>query len=279
MAGSEKKDKVIYIRSDEEIELIKISAQVLGKAHAEVAKLIRPGITTKELDKVAEAFIKDNGGSPSFLGYNKFPASLCISVNDVVVHGIPGRYELQDGDIITIDGGVKLNGYHSDSAYTYPVGNVSSPVKRLLARTKESLYAGIEKAVEGNRVGDVGYAVQTYAEKFGYSVVRELVGHGVGQNLHEAPEVPNYGKRGQGPKLQEGMILAIEPMINFGKKGIVQERDGWTIRTVDRKPSAHFEHTVAVRKGKAEILTTFEYIESVTANTSLMVDTQEMTAA
>lgn len=279
MAGSDKKDKVIYIRSDEEIELIKISAQILGKAHAEVAKLIRPGVTTKELDKVAETFIKDNGGSPSFLGYNKFPASLCISVNDVVVHGIPGRYEVRDGDIISIDGGVKLNGYHSDSAYTYPVGNVSPAVKRLLARTKESLYMGIEKAAEGNRIGDVGYAVQTYAEKFGYSVVRELVGHGVGQNLHEAPEVPNYGKRGQGPKLHEGMILAIEPMINFGKKAIVQERDGWTIRTVDRKPSAHFEHTVAVRKGKAEILTTFEYIEAVTANTSLMVDTQEMVAA
>lgn len=279
MAGSDKKDKMIYIRSDEEIELIKISAQILGKAHAEVAKLIRPGITTKELDKVAEAFIKDNGGSPSFLGYNKFPASLCISVNDVVVHGIPGRYEIRDGDIISIDCGVKLNGYHSDSAYTYPVGNVTPAVKRLLARTKESLYVGIEKAVEGNRVGDIGYAIQTYAEKFGYSVVRELVGHGVGQNLHEAPEVPNYGKRGQGPKLHEGVILAIEPMINFGKKAIVQERDGWTIRTVDRKPSAHFEHTVAVRKGKAEILTTFEYIEAVTANTSLMVDTQEMVAA
>ena len=279
MAGSDKKDKMIYIRSDEEIELIKISAQILGKAHAEVAKLIRPGVTTKELDKVAETFIKDNGGSPSFLGYNKFPASLCISVNDVVVHGIPGRYEVRDGDIISIDCGVKLNGYHSDSAYTYPVGTLSPAVRRLLARTKESLYMGIEKAVEGNRVGDVGYAVQTYAEKFGYSVVRELVGHGVGQNLHEAPEVPNYGKRGQGPKLHEGMILAIEPMINFGKKAIVQERDGWTIRTVDRKPSAHFEHTVAVRKGKAEILTTFEYIEAVTANTSLMVDTQEMVAA
>jgi len=269
---------MIYIRSDEEIELIKISAQILGKAHAEVAKLVRPGITTKELDKVAETFIKDNGGSP-FLGYNKFPASLCISVNDVVVHGIPGRYEVRDGDIISIDCGVKLNGYHSDSAYTYPVGAVSPAVRRLLARTKESLYMGVEKAVEGNRVGDVGYAIQTYAEKFGYSVVRELVGHGVGQSLHEAPEVPNYGKRGQGPKLHEGMILAIEPMINFGKKAIVQERDGWTIRTVDRKPSAYFEHTVAVRKGKAEILTTFEYIEAVTANTSLMVDTPEMVAA
>ena len=279
MAGSDKKDKMIYFRSDEEITLIKISAQVLGKAHAEVAKLIRPGVTTKELDTVAETFIKDNGGHPSFLGYNKFPASLCMSVNDVVVHGLPGRYELRDGDIISIDCGVKLNGYHSDSAYTYPVGEVSQSTRRLLTRTKESLYVGLEKAIDGNRVGDIGYAIQTYTEKFGYSVVRELVGHGVGQNLHEAPEVPNYGKRGQGPKLREGMILAIEPMINFGKKGVVQERDGWTIRTVDRKPSAHFEHTVAVRKGKPEVLTTFEYIEAVTANTSLMVDTQVLMAA
>ncbi len=279
MAGSDKKDKMIYIRSEEEIALMKISAQVLGKAHAEVAKLIRPGVQTKELDKVAETFIKDNGGTPSFLGYNKFPASLCISVNDVVVHGFPSRYELRDGDIVSIDCGVKLNGYHSDSAYTYPVGNVTPATRRLLARTKESLYIGVEKAIEGNRVGDIGYAIQTYTEKFGYSVVRELVGHGVGQNLHEAPEVPNYGKRGQGPKLYEGMILAIEPMINFGKKGVVQERDGWTIRTIDRKPSAHFEHTVAVRKGKPEILTTFEYIEAVTANTSLMIETSELMVA
>jgi methionyl aminopeptidase len=279
MASSDKKEKTIFIRSDEEIDLIKISAQVLGKAHAEVAKLIRPGVKTKELDRVAETFIKDSGGIPSFLGYNKFPASLCISVNEVVVHGFPSGYELKDGDIISIDCGVKLNGYHSDSAYTYPVGEVSQSVRKLLARTKESLYIGLEKAIDGNRVGDIGYAIQTYAEKFGYSVVRELVGHGVGQDLHEAPEVPNYGKRGQGPKLREGMILAIEPMINFGKKGVVQERDGWTIRTVDRKPSAHFEHTVAVRKGKPEILTTFDYIEAVTANTSLMVDTQELTAA
>jgi len=279
MASSDKKEKTIFIRSDEEIDLIKISAQVLGKAHGEVAKLIRPGVKTKELDRVAETFIKDNGGIPSFLGYNKFPASLCISVNEVVVHGFPSGYELKDGDIISIDCGVKLNGYHSDSAYTYPVGEVNQSVRKLLARTKESLYIGLEKAIDGNRVGDIGYAIQTYTEKFGYSVVRELVGHGVGQDLHEAPEVPNYGKRGQGPKLREGMILAIEPMINFGKKGVVQERDGWTIRTVDRKPSAHFEHTVAVRKGKPEILTTFDYIEAVTANTSLMVDIQELTAA
>ncbi len=274
-----RKSTMINLRSEEEIALIKQSAQVLGRAHAEVAKLIRPGISTKELDTVAETFIRDNGGEPSFKGYNKFPASLCISVNDVVVHGIPGRYELRDGDIISIDCGVKLHGFHSDSAYTYPIGEVSSGTRKLLSRTKESLYIGLAKAVEGGTVGDIGYAVQTYAERFGYSVVRELVGHGVGKDLHEAPEVPNYGKKGQGPKLKEGMVLAIEPMINYGKKAIVQERDGWTIRTADRKPSAHFEHTVLVRKGKPEILTTFEYIEAVTANTSLMIDMNHVVTA
>lgn len=266
------KSNMIYLRSDEELDLIKVSAQVLGQAHAEVAKLVRPGVTTRELDKVAETFILDKGGIPSFKGFNKFPASLCISINDVVVHGFPSRYELRDGDIISIDCGVQLNGYHSDSAYTYPVGEVSLSVRKLLVRTKESLYLGLEKAVDGNRIGDIGFAIQSYVERFGYSVVRELVGHGVGKSLHEAPEVPNYGKRGQGVKLKEGMVLAIEPMINFGKKGITQDKDGWTIRTVDRKPSAHFEHTVAVRKGKAEILTTFQYIEEVTANTSLAIE-------
>lgn len=266
------KSNMIYLRSDEELDLIKVSAQVLGQAHAEVAKLVRPGVTTRELDKVAETFILDKGGIPSFKGFNKFPASLCISINDVVVHGFPSRYELRDGDIISIDCGVQLNGYHSDSAYTYPVGEVSLSVRKLLIRTKESLYLGLEKAVDGNRIGDIGFAIQSYVERFGYSVVRELVGHGVGKSLHEAPEVPNYGKRGQGVKLKEGMVLAIEPMINFGKKGITQDKDGWTIRTVDRKPSAHFEHTVAVRKGKAEILTTFQYIEEVTANTSLAIE-------
>lgn len=263
---------MIYLRTDEELDLIKASAQVLGKAHAEVAKLVRPGVTTRELDATAETFIRDNGGNPSFKGFNKFPASLCISVNDVVVHGFPSRYELRDGDIISIDCGVQLNGYHSDSAYTYPVGEVSLATRKLLVRTKESLYAGLEKATDGNRIGDIGYAIQTYVERFGYSVVRELVGHGVGKSLHEAPEVPNYGKRGQGVRLKEGMVLAIEPMINFGKKGITQDKDGWTIRTADRKPSAHFEHTVAVRKGKPEILTTFQYIEEVTANTPLAIE-------
>lgn len=263
---------MIYLKTDQEIELIKQSGDVLGRAHAEVAKWIKPGVTTLRLDRVAEEFIKDNGGYPSFKGFNNFPGSLCISVNEVVVHGIPGAYELKEGDIISVDCGVKLNGFHSDSAYTYPVGEVSREVKELLVRTKNSLLLAIEKAVDGLRVGDIGFAVQDYVEGYGYSVVRELVGHGVGKELHEGPEVPNYGRRGKGAMLKEGMVIAIEPMVNLGKKSIFQERDGWTIRTSDRKPSAHFEHTVAVRKGKAEQLTTFKYIEEVTAHTSLMVE-------
>lgn len=263
--------KMIFLKSEEEVLLIKESAQVLGKAHAEVAKWIKPGVTTKQLDKIAEEFIKDHNGLPSFKGYNGFPAALCISLNDIVVHGFPSQYQLREGDIISIDCGVKLNGFHSDSAYTYPVGNISPEVMNLLKRTKQSLYLGIEQATEGKRVGDIGYAIQSYVERFGYGVVRELVGHGVGRNLHESPEVPNYGKRGQGPKLREGIVIAIEPMITLGKRAVVQEKDGWTIRTTDRKPAAHFEHTVLVRKGKAEILTTFKYIEEVTENTTLMV--------
>lgn len=265
---------MIYLKTEEEINLIKVSAQVLGKAHAEVATWVKPGVTTGKLDAVAEEYIRDNGGIPSFKGFNKFPASLCISVNEVVVHGIPGGYVLKEGDIVSIDCGVKLNGYHSDSAYTYPVGEVSKEVMNLLTATKKSLYKGIEQAVDGLRIGDIGHAVQSFVEDRGYTVVRELVGHGVGRDLHEAPEVPNYGKRGKGIRLREGMVLAIEPMINLGAKAVVQERDGWTIRTNDRKYSAHFEHTVVVRKGKAEILTTFDYIEKVTANTSLMVEVQ-----
>jgi methionyl aminopeptidase len=265
---------MIYLKTEEEINLIKVSAQLLGKAHAEVATWVKPGVTTGKLDAVAEEYIRDNAGIPSFKGFNRFPASLCISVNEVVVHGIPGGYVLKEGDIVSIDCGVKLNGYHSDSAYTYPVGEVSKEVMNLLTATKKSLYKGIEQAVDGLRIGDIGHAVQSYVEDRGYTVVRELVGHGVGRDLHEAPEVPNYGKRGKGIRLREGMVLAIEPMINLGAKAVVQERDGWTIRTNDRKYSAHFEHTVVVRKGKAEILTTFDYIEKVTANTSLMVEVQ-----
>jgi methionyl aminopeptidase len=254
---------VIHYKSNEELEIIRESGKILGKAHAEIAKIIRPGIKTSELDKIAYQFIADNGGVPSFKGYNGFPYTLCISVNEVVVHGFPGEYELKDGDIISVDCGVKYKGFHSDSAYTYPVGNVKEDVLRLLRITKESLYKGIDQAVVGNRIGDIGFSIQTFVEKEGYSVVRELVGHGLGKSLHEKPEVPNYGNRGKGLKLEENLVIAIEPMINLGKKNVVQENDGWTIRTSDRMPSAHFEHTVAVKKGKPEILTTFEFIEQI----------------
>ena len=262
---------MIYLKTDDEIEQIKVSGQVLGKTHAEVARLIEPGVTTKELDQVAEEFIRDQGGAPSFKGYNKFPAALCISVNETVVHGFPGKYVLKEGDIISIDCGVLMNGFHADSAYTYPVGEISPEIKALLKRTYEALFRGLSKAVSGGRIGDIGHAIQSYVEEFGYGVVRELVGHGVGKFLHESPEVPNFGRRGQGQKLQEGMVIAIEPMINLGGKSVVQEADGWTIRTSDRKPSAHYEHTVAVRKGQPEILTTFEYIEEVLSSRSMAI--------
>ncbi|TPG67088.1 type I methionyl aminopeptidase [Hymenobacter nivis] len=251
----------IQYKTEEEIDLIRTSAHLLARAHGEVATLIKEGVTTCQLDQRAEEFIRDNGGIPSFKGYNKFPFSLCLSPNSVVVHGFATDVPLQSGDIISVDCGVFLNGYHADSAYTYPIGDVHPDVLLLLKETKASLYKGIEKAVSGNRVGDISYAIQNHVSPLGYGVVRELVGHGVGAKLHEKPEVPNYGKRGSGPILQTGLVLAIEPMVNLGRKDVVQEADGWTIRTKDRKPSAHFEHTVVVRKDKAEILTSFEYIE------------------
>jgi methionyl aminopeptidase len=252
---------MVHYKTEEDIQVIKESARVLGLAHGEVAKRIRPGVKTKDLDKVAEEFIQDHGGSPSFKDYHGFPAALCISVNETVVHGFPGGYELKDRDIISIDCGVLYKGFHSDSAYTYPLPEASAEVLNLLDRTYESLFAGIEQAKAGNRIGDIGFAIQTYVEKFGYGVVRELVGHGVGKDLHEDPEVPNYGKRGKGVKIVPGMVFAIEPMINMGTKSVVQEADGWTIRTQDKKPSAHFEHMVAIYKDRTEILTTHEYIE------------------
>jgi methionyl aminopeptidase len=254
---------MIQYKSDEEIRLIKESSLLVGKTLAEVAKLIRPGVKTIELDKVAEKFIRDHGAVPGFKGYGGFPNTLCISVNEQVVHGIPDKKELKDGDIVSIDCGIIMNGFYGDSAYTFAVGEVDDETLLLLERTKESLYKGIEMAMSGKRVGDIGFAIQNYVEQFGYGVVRDLVGHGLGRELHEKPEVPNYGKRGTGVKLKEGMVLAIEPMINLGTKDIIQENDGWTIRTTDHKPSAHFEHDVAIRKGKAEILSTFEYIEEV----------------
>jgi methionyl aminopeptidase len=252
---------MIYYKTEEEIEIIREGAQILGKAHGEVAKIIKEGVSTIKLDQRAEEFIRDFGGVPSFKGYNGFAYSLCISVNEEVVHGFPGKYELKSGDIVSIDCGVFYKGFHSDSAYTHAIGEVKEDVKKLLTETKASLYKGIEKASSGNRLGDISSAIQDYVEKRGYAVVRELVGHGIGKSLHEAPEVPNYGKRGQGVKLQTGMVLAIEPMVNLGTRNVVQESDGWTIRTRDRKPSAHFEHTVVIRKNQAEILTTFDYIE------------------
>ena len=254
---------MIFYKTEEEIQIIRESADILGRAHGEVAKNVRPGVKTKDLDKIAEEFINDHGATASFKGYNGFPATLCISTNEVVVHGFPSEYELKDGDIISIDCGVYYKGFHSDSAYTYPVGDVSQETLALLKATKESLYVGIEEAKFGNRIGDLAFAIQQYVEDRGYTVVRELVGHGLGRNLHESPEVPNYGKRGRGPKLQEGLVIAIEPMVNLGTRNIVQESDGWTIRTRDRKPSAHYEHTVAIFKDRTEILTTHKYIEEV----------------
>lgn len=254
---------MIYLKTPEEIALLRASNQLVGKTLAEVAKHIRVGITTLELDKIAEDFIRSNGAVPGFLGYGGFPNTLCVSVNDQVVHGIPSNYALKEGDIVSVDCGVLQNGYYGDSAYTFCVGKVDEKVKKLLKITKESLSLGIDSAQHGNRIGDIGYAIQKHCQAAGFSVVRKLVGHGVGKNLHEDPEVPNFGKRGQGVLLKEGMVIAIEPMINMGNRDVVQEKDGWTIRTIDRKPSAHFEHTIAVRKGKAEILSTFDYIEEV----------------
>lgn len=254
---------MIYLKTDEEVELIRKSSLLVAKAHAEVAKLIEPGVTSLILDKRAEEFICDNGGYPAFKGYSGFPNSLCVSPNEQVVHGIPNNEPLQEGTILSIDCGVLMDGYYGDSAYSYPVGEIDLECQKLLDVTKDSLYKGIEQAVVGNRVGDISFAVQTHAESFGYGVVRELVGHGVGKDLHETPEVPNYGRRGCGPKLENGLVIAIEPMINMGVKNIHQHNDGWTIRTLDGKPSAHFEHTVVIRKGKADILSSFKYLEEI----------------
>ena len=257
---------MIFIKTDEEVELIRKSSLLVAKAHAEVAKMIEPGVTTLQLDQRAEEYIFDNGGVPAFKGYNGFPNTLCMSPDSQVVHGIPNDEPLKEGSILSVDCGVLMNGFYGDSAYTYSVGEIDEDSKRLLQITKESLYKGIEQAVEGNRVGDISFAVQQHAESNGYGVVRELVGHGLGESLHESPEVPNYGKRGNGPKLKDGMVIAIEPMINMGERRIKQHNDGWTITTLDNKPSAHFEHTIAIRKGKADILSSFEDIEKVLNN-------------
>jgi len=255
----------IYYKTESDIQKIRESSLIVSETLAEVGKAIKPGITTAELDKIAESYILSRGAKPAFKGYKGFPATLCVSVNAQVVHGIPGKYALKEGDIVSVDCGVVKDNYFGDSAYTFRVGKISEEVANLLRVTKESLYRGIEAAVEGNRMGDLSSAIEAHAVEHKYGVVRELVGHGIGRNLHEAPDVPNYGRKGNGIKLQRGLVIAIEPMINMGKKEVKQEEDGWTITTKDGKPSAHFEHTVAIGDGKAEILTTFENIEQVEA--------------
>ena len=260
---------MIYLKTDEEIELLREANLVVARTLAEVAKVIAPGVTTLKLDAVAEEYIRSQGAVPGFKCYGGFPGTLCVSVNENVVHGIPSNYALREGDIVSVDCGAVKDGFNGDSTYTFCVGEVSEEVKNLLRTTKESLYVGIEKAVEGNRIGDIGHAVQEYCEKRGYSVVRELCGHGVGKRLHEEPDVPNYGRKGTGPLIKNGMVIAIEPMINMGSKNIVIERDGWTCRTKDRKPSAHFEHTIAVHGGKPDILSSFAYVEEVLGDKSI----------
>ena len=265
---------MIHYKNKAEIELMRESALLVSEALAVVAAKIKPGITTMQLDKIAEEFIKDNKATASFKGYHGFPFACCISVNDAVVHGFPTNDELVSGDRVSVDVGVFKNGFHGDSAYTFGVGEVSEEVKKLMRVTKESLYKGIEKAIIGNRVGDIAFAIQDYTEKqYGYGVVRDLVGHGLGRSLHEEPQVPNFGKRGTGAKLREGLVIAIEPMINLGTKDVFHDKDGWTIRTEDGKTAAHYEHDICIQKGKADILSSFTPIEAAEkANAELCSD-------
>jgi methionyl aminopeptidase len=254
---------LIYYKTNDEVELLRKSNAVVSATLAEVCKNIKPGITTKQLDQIAETFIRDHKGIPAFKGYKGFPFSCCMSVNAAVVHGFATDDELQDGDIVSVDTGVELNGYVGDSAYTFAIGEISSDIQKLLRVTKESLYKGIEKAIVGNRIGDISWAIQDYTEvQNGYGVVRELTGHGIGRKLHEEPEVPNFGKRGNGAKLRDGLVIAIEPMINLGTKDVFCDDDQWTIVTADGAPSAHYEHSIVVRKQQADILSTFEGIEA-----------------
>ena len=256
----------IFLKTEDEIELMRRANQLVGKTLGELAKHIKPGVTTLQLDKIAEEFIRDNGAIPTFKNFpnpygGPFPASICTSVNDVVVHGIPDdKTVLRDGDIISVDCGTLLDGFNGDSCYTFCVGEVSDEIRQLLKTTKESLYLGIEQAVAGKHVGDIGYTVQNYCEAQGYGVVRELTGHGIGREMHEDPQVPNYGRRGNGAFLKAGMCIAIEPMITMGKRDIWLMDDRWTVKTRDGKPAAHFEHTIAIRRGKAEILSSFEEV-------------------
>jgi methionyl aminopeptidase len=269
---------MMIIKTNEEVEMMRKSALLVSKTLTAVAEKLKPGVTTLSLDEFIGGFIRDHKAIPSFLGYNGYPFNSCISVNDVVVHGLPGKYELKEGDIITVDVGVILNQWHGDHAYTFAIGDPGEEVAKLIAVTKESLYRGIEKAVVGNYVGDIAHAIQDYTEKRnGYGVVRELVGHGLGKNLHEDPQVPNYGRRGTGKKLKDGLVLAIEPMINLGTKNVFTENDGWTVRTKDGKPSVHFEHDVCVRKQKADILSSYTDIEAAEQRNANLYTRQAVT--
>lgn len=254
---------MIYLKTPDEIQLVKAAADLTSRTLGEVARWIEPGVTTRKLDTIAREFIQDNGGRPACLGYEGFPGTLCIEVNDVVVHGFPSNYALREGDIVGTDLVVELNGFMGDSCYTFPVGQVDPKIIDLCRTTKESLYEGIRAAKAGKRIGDIANAVQTYCEHRGYSVVREMCGHGIGKNMHEEPEVPNYGRRGIGPVLRNGMCICIEPMINMGSRNITIDRDGWTCRTRDHKPTAHYEHTLAIADDEPIVLTTFDYIKEV----------------
>ncbi len=255
----------IYYKTTEEVELIRESSLLVSKTLAEIAKVIKPGITLLALDKLAEEYIRDNGGIPAFKNYGGFPNTLCISPNEEVVHGIPSKREIKEGDCLSVDCGVLKNEFFGDSAYTFAIGQITAPVQQLLRVTQECLQLAIDKVQHGNRLGDVSYAVQEHATKYNYGIVRELVGHGIGKSLHEKPEVPNYGKRGAGVKLEQGLVIAIEPMINMGTAKVITHKDGWTVTTADNKPSAHYEHTVCVKDGKADVLSTFKYIEEAIA--------------
>lgn len=269
--GAGQDSKRFYYKTSAEIELMRNANLVVSKTLAHVASMLKPGVTGLEIDKAAEEFIGDHGGRPAFKGYHGFPATLCVSYNDIVVHGIPGKREFKETDIVSVDCGVELEGFYGDAAFTFAFQAVEEPVMELLRVTYASLYLGIEQAVHGKRVGDISAAVQEYCERtHNYGVVRDLVGHGVGRALHEDPEVPNYGKRGKGPLLMEGLVIAIEPMVNMGKKEVFQAEDGWTIHTRDRMPSAHFEHSVAVMKNKADILSDHTFLlESIKNNPNL----------
>jgi len=270
---------MIHYKTSSEVASMRESALLVSRTLTEVAKILKPGITSLQLDNVIAEYIRDNGGIPSFLNYRGYPYNSCISVNDVVVHGFPNEKPLQEGDIISVDIGVIKNGWHGDHAYTFAIGDPGAEVMQLIRVTKESLYKGIEKAIAGGRVGDISFAIQEHTErKYGYGVVRELVGHGLGKHLHEEPQVPNYGRRGSGGKLKEGLVLAIEPMINLGKKEVYTERDGWTVRTADHKPSVHFEHDVAIQKGKPDILSDYSIIEAAEKANPHLFTTESVSA-